>query len=1495
MSNNKKNSPYHFNKLIPTIILITSLIAAPVLKAQTNVSIHISSDTHQTILDRPNIEKGGVKVNRSNDTLFTAANIKAPLNGQNLGSLIPNPHTVRGFMFWNRLTFSTMESGWKSFTLNPFTGVSPSIIDGMIYDVISGTNYLGVSYVFSGTYDGPFNAYSYNESNPFSMTLAGQLRDQSHYYRGTMLNNVGRRILVALGAGGTIEVRYDVLDDWGEQSWKKWDIAYFFNYTNEYTGGDILDCYGEGVVWAGRKNEFVALKIDVDVTNIGFASHQVLGTYSLDGDVSQIIKYQDLLYILLYNGKLAIFDVTNPTPVFEKYIDIPSLSNTGALNIHYSSSFGTLLQIGGEASNSCGLAIFTLNDPHNPTFVNFDGGELLHYPVYSIVTPTYSDDVYIACLNDVRAFQLIQNIVEYNPDIDVSSTELNFGDVILSKDLILNLAVNNLGNDDLTVSTTDIIGPNSEQFSFVSGQGSFTIPSGGSAHSIPIKFSPTAEGSKSATLRITSNDPDENPLDVALTGNGAPEPVADIAVSPSSKNYGDVQIGSSSSETFVVTNDGTANLCVISVSLAGTNSNQFNIVSGGSSFTVVSEATHDVVVSFNPNTEGVKNATLQFVSNDPDEDSLNVALNGNGVPDPVADIAVSPSSKNYGEVQIGSSSSETFIVTNDGTANLDVSSVSLAGTNSDQFSIVSGGGSFTVAPGATHDFLVKFNPTTEGTNSATFRFASNDPDENPLDVALSGNGVSQPVADIAVSPSSKNYGDIQIGSSSSETFIVTNDGTANLDVSSVSLAGTNSNQFSIVSGGGSFSVAPGASHDVVVSFNPNTEDVKNATLQFASNDPDENPLDVALSGNGVSQPVPDIAASTTELNFGDVFISNFSILNINIFNNGTADLNVSATNIIGIDASQFSFISGNGNFSIISGGNARSIEIKFSPISEGAKSATLRITSNDPDNNLLDIPLNGVGMIDNTAAYFDDPTIVNSPMLNNDFTFEVYIVDNETEIQSVKLYFREGGKSVYDELSFILGLSTENRWTVTIPANKISEQGLEYYIEAIHGGATTTYPANLSNGPEIISVNVPLMAFPQTTLLNAYQMISIPMNANNKKISDILMDDLGGYDSTQYRIFDWDQSNEKYIELYALSAELSPGKALWLITKENKNLDIENSESVDTGENYPIQLKQGWNMIGVPFAFTVAWSDVDASDILGGTLNFCNGTGWESALNMEPFKGYAVKAVTDATLYIPPHEAGIPGKLKMSFQLSEGEWQVQLKATRHKYEDLFNFAGVRSTAMNKWDMLDSAEPPSIGNFISIYFDHSDWENNKGRYNCDFREPSAEGYIFDFTTESNLESYTNLNFVPQNLPENFDWVVVSPKTHVKYPKGEISTPFSKQKYRLLVGTVSFINEALSSFKEIPTNFELMQNFPNPFNPQTTIRYGLPKAEKVTLKVYNLLGKEVVTLVKDELKAEGYHKTIWDGRDQEGRVVTSGLYLYQLRSGNFSIIKRMVVIK
>jgi hypothetical protein len=94
--------------------------------------------------------------------------------------------------------------------------------------------------------------------------------------------------------------------------------------------------------------------------------------------------------------------------------------------------------------------------------------------------------------------------------------------------------------------------------------------------------------------------------------------------------------------------------------------------------------------------------------------------------------------------------------------------------------------------------------------------------------------------------------------------------------------------------------------------------------------------------------------------------------------------------------------------------------------------------------------------------------------------------------------------------------------------------------------------------------------------------------------------------------------------------------------------------------------------------------------------------------------------------------------------------------------------------------------------------------------------------------------------------------------------------------------------------VPADFALHQNYPNPFNPTTIIMYDLPEATKVHLVIYDVLGRQVRTLVNQDLTT-GYHRSVWDATDDLGRPLSGGLYIYRIQAGGFSKTMKMVQLK
>jgi hypothetical protein len=113
----------------------------------------------------------------------------------------------------------------------------------------------------------------------------------------------------------------------------------------------------------------------------------------------------------------------------------------------------------------------------------------------------------------------------------------------------------------------------------------------------------------------------------------------------------------------------------------------------------------------------------------------------------------------------------------------------------------------------------------------------------------------------------------------------------------------------------------------------------------------------------------------------------------------------------------------------------------------------------------------------------------------------------------------------------------------------------------------------------------------------------------------------------------------------------------------------------------------------------------------------------------------------------------------------------------------------------------------------------------------------------------------------------------------------STQFNTVWKRPIAEIITGIQDA----KQIPVEFALSQNYPNPFNPTTTINYSVSKSNSVTLKVYNVMGKEVETLVNEQ-KAPGNYEVRFDASK-----LASGIYFYQLKSGSLVSTKKLVLLK
>ena len=103
-----------------------------------------------------------------------------------------------------------------------------------------------------------------------------------------------------------------------------------------------------------------------------------------------------------------------------------------------------------------------------------------------------------------------------------------------------------------------------------------------------------------------------------------------------------------------------------------------------------------------------------------------------------------------------------------------------------------------------------------------------------------------------------------------------------------------------------------------------------------------------------------------------------------------------------------------------------------------------------------------------------------------------------------------------------------------------------------------------------------------------------------------------------------------------------------------------------------------------------------------------------------------------------------------------------------------------------------------------------------------------------------------------------------------------------------------NTFRKSSANIPYTYELSQNYPNPFNPITNIKYSIPKNSIVSLTIYDILGRQIIQLIDKEISA-GAHNILWDGKNNTGEFVSTGIYYYKLEADNFVKTRKMILLK
>ena len=303
---------------------------------------------------------------------------------------------------------------------------------------------------------------------------------------------------------------------------------------------------------------------------------------------------------------------------------------------------------------------------------------------------------------------------------------------------------------------------------------------------------------------------------------------------------------------------------------------------------------------------------------------------------------------------------------------------------------------------------------------------------------------------------------------------------------------------------------------------------------------------------------------------------------------------------------------------------------------------------------------------------------------------------------------------------------------------------------------------------------------------------------------------------------------------------------------------------------------------------------------------------------IEPWQAFIIKAESaDAALLMSYPQSGRnqaqplflkqkPEKMLSSNPAAQANWELVLSASTPKSSSSV-VLGVANNAQDGFDPMDIPVIPfKPFKDLELRVNNQDWENNAGYYQRDIRDSESaaprwqlelnlEDLLEDGCYEGKIRLELDSTF---RLPEGTKFLLADERSgaHVNLLEShlelEINIDLSEP------GSDAIIPLSLSlvdaSVPDIQISELSTTNYPNPFNPETIISYQLPADGVVSLKIYNIKGQKVRTLI-DAPQKKGLQQVLWNGMNDKGEPCSSGFYFYRIKHANESITRKILMLK
>ena len=535
----------------------------------------------------------------------------------------------------------------------------------------------------------------------------------------------------------------------------------------------------------------------------------------------------------------------------------------------------------------------------------------------------------------------------------------------------------------------------------------------------------------------------------------------------------------------------------------------------------------------------------------------------------------------------------------------------------------------------------------------------------------------------------------------------------------------------------------------------------------------------------------------------------------------------------------------------------------------------------------------GSGFLQTTQNVFSEPPVIATFSLPSliqkngqsiPVTASIYDLNG---ISNVNLHLQKGASS--DEIILQMDKVVNDEYRVMVPDSLIDIHNFRAKLigyDNMQYSTSTDYLSTqiqFNNGE--LSMSNAYSNYPDGVDRDMWKLVSWPGIPTNINLATSELKE-------GHVFFTWSTVKNKYL----IADEIKLGHSYWFRHRYDEPvLFQEDSSTAIALEKFVIDLDDGWNLIGSPFSFPVKFEkDSAVTDPITYTDQ-----GWSEPQNeLTPWSGYAVYTANSAKLTLAPFPDIDSSANRIA---SKDEWFLNIKVKSQNYINYSMEIGRRKFAEDSYDIFDAPIFPDFDNKLSL---SSDLNGTRSfGYMRDIRDLDEINGVWNLKLDADKdEKKIFLSGMLKGLvPEGLSVAMIDiPERKVSFDFLDHGIQIIKKStvsydIKVVIGELDYVQKMSDEILEnIPSDFSLSQNYPNPFNPVTKLDYNLPLRSSVNISIYNVLGQEIKTLVNG-VKEYGYHSVTWNGRDELGREMSSGVYFVRITSQGFTKTRKMLLVK